>query len=64
MIRIKSIVEIINECDRKDMNKKFQEMPLNGLRDHCSSALEEELKTCLGDDWKVHVKDVEVTENE
>lgn len=64
MIRIKSIVEIINECDRKDMDKKFQEMPLNDLRDHCSSALEEELKLCLGDDWKVHVKDVEVTENE
>ena len=44
------------------MGKEFQEMPLNDLRNHCSSTLKEELKLCLGDDWKVHVKDVEVTE--
>lgn len=62
MIKVKSIVEIINECDRKDMDKKFQEMPLNDLRNHCSSALEEELKSCLGDECKINIKDVEVTE--
>ena len=62
MIRIKAIVEIIYDCERKDMDKKFQEMPLNDLRNHCSSALDEELKSCLGDECKIHIKDVEVTE--
>lgn len=62
MIKVKSIVEIINECDRKDMSKEFQKKSLTDLRDHCSSALEEELKLCLGNGWEVHIKDVEVTE--
>ena len=64
MIRVKSIVEIINECDRKDMSKEFQEMSLADCKNYCSSALKEELKSCLGDEWRVHVKSVEVTENE
>lgn len=62
MIKVKSVVEIIYECDRKDMSKEFQEMPLNDLRNNCSSALKEELKLCLGNGWEVHIKDVEVTE--
>lgn len=52
MIKVKSIVEIIYECNREDMDKKVQKMPLTDLRNHCSSALEEELKLCLGNDGK------------
>lgn len=62
MIRIKAIVEIIYDSERKDMSKEFQEMPLNDLRNHCSSALDEELKSCLGDACKINIKDVAVTE--
>lgn len=62
MIEIKSTVEIIYECDRKDMNKEFQEMSLADYKNYCSSALKEELKSCLGDGWEVHIKSVEVTE--
>lgn len=62
MIRVKTIVEIIYECNREDMDKKFQKMPLTDLRNYCPSAFEEELKSCLGDGWKVHIKNVEVTE--
>lgn len=66
MIKIKTTVEITDSYDREDMSKDFQKMSLADLRNYClennSSALEEELKLCLGDDWKVHVKDVEVTE--
>lgn len=62
MIEIKSTVEIIYECDRKDMSKEFQEMSLADYKNYCSSALKEELKSCLGDGWKVHIKSVEVTE--
>nr|DAE20638.1 MAG TPA: hypothetical protein [Siphoviridae sp. ctJ3t72] len=29
MIKVKSIVEIINECDRKDMSKEFQKKVFN-----------------------------------
>lgn len=59
---IKSTVEIIYECDRKDMNKELQEMSLADYKNYCSSALKEELKSCLGDGWEVHITSVEVTE--
>lgn len=62
MIRLKTIVEIIYECDRKDMSKEFQEMSLADYKNYCSSALKEELKSCLGDGSEVHIKSVEVTE--
>lgn len=62
MIKIKSVVEIINECDRKDMSKELQKKSLTDLRNYCSSAVEEELKLCLGNGWEVHIKSVEVTE--
>lgn len=62
MIRVKAIVEIIYECNREDMDKKVQKMPLTDLRNCCSSAFEEELKSCLGEECEVHTKSVEVTE--
>lgn len=66
MIKVKSIVEIIYECDRKDMSKEFQEMSLADLKNYClknkSSPLKEELESCLGDACEVRIKDVEVTE--
>jgi hypothetical protein len=62
MIKVKSIVEIIYECDRKDMDKEFQKKSLTDMNNYCSSALKEELKSCLGDGWKVHMKSVEVSE--
>ena len=62
MIKIKSTVEIIYECDRKDMNKELQVMSIPEYKYYCSSALKEELKSCLGDGWEVHIKSVEVTE--
>lgn len=64
MIRLKTIVEIIYECDRKDMSKEFQEMSLADFKNYCSSPLKEELKSCLGDACKIKIKSVEVTENE
>ncbi len=66
MIKIKTIVEIIDSYDREDMGKEFKEMSLADLRNYClennSSALEEELKSCVGDQCEVHIKHVEVTE--
>lgn len=66
MIRLKTIVEIIYECDREDMSKEFKEMSLADFKNYClknkSSALKEELKSCLGDACKINIKDVEVTE--
>ena len=32
MIRLKTIVEIIYECDREDMSKEFKEMSLADLK--------------------------------
>lgn len=68
MIRLKIIVEIIYDCERKDMSKEFQEMSLADLKNYClknkSSPLKEELKSCLGDECEVHIKDVEVTEEQ
>ena len=66
MIRLKTIVEIIYDCERKDMSKEFQEMSLADLKNYClknkSSPLKEELESCLGDACEVRIKDVEVTE--
>lgn len=66
MIRLKTIVEIIYDCERKDMGKEFQEMSLANLKNYClknkSSTLKEELESCLGDACKINIKSVEVTE--
>lgn len=66
MIRLKTIVEIIYDCERKDMSKEFQEMSLADFKNYClknkSSPLKEELKSCLGDECKINIKSVEVTE--
>lgn len=66
MIKIKTTVEITDSYDREDMSKDFQKMSLADLRNYClennSSALEEELKSCLGDECKINIKSVEVTE--
>lgn len=66
MIRLKTIVEIRYECERKDMLKEFQEMSSADLKNYFlknkASPLEEELESCLGDACKVRIKDVEVTE--
>lgn len=68
MIRLKTIVEIIYDCERKDMSKEFQEMSLADFKNYClknkSSPLKKELKSCLGDECKINIKSVEVTENE
>lgn len=44
------------------MSKELQKKSLTDLRNYCSSAVEEELKLCLGNGWEVHIKSVEVTE--
>lgn len=66
MIRLKTIVEIIYDCERKDMSKAFQEMSLADLKNYWlkneSSPLKEELESCLGDACEVRIKDVEFTE--
>lgn len=67
MIKIKMIVEITDSYDREDMSKDFQKMSLADLRNYClennSSALEEELKSCVGDQCEVHIKDVVIMES-
>lgn len=68
MIKLKTIVEITYEIERKDMGKEFQEMSLTEFKNYClkdnSSLLEKELKSCLGEEFKINIKSVEVSEND
>lgn len=65
MIKIKSIVEITYERNREDLDEDFQKMSLKDLRKHCLnniSGCENTIKAALCAQFKVHIKDVEVTE--
>lgn len=65
MIKIKTIVEITDEHNREDLDQDFQKMSLKDLREYClnnSSERENEIKDTLCAQSKVHIKDVEVTE--
>lgn len=65
MIKIKTIIEIIDEFNREDMGKEFQKMSLEDLQKCClnnSSERENEIKDTFCAQSKVHIKDVEVTE--
>lgn len=65
MIKVKTIVEITQEHNREDLDEDFQKMSLKDLRKHCLnniSCCENAIKTALCARFKVHVKDVEVTE--
>ena len=41
------------------MIKELQEMSLADYKNYCSSALKEELKSCLGDACEVRIKNIE-----
>lgn len=65
MIKCKSVVEITDEHNREDLDQDFQKMSLKDLREYClnnSSERENEIKDTLCAQSKVHIKDVEVTE--
>lgn len=65
MIRIKTLVEIIDEHNREDLDEDFQKMSLKDLRNYClnnNSEHEKEIKDVLCSESKVHIKDVEVSE--
>lgn len=65
MIKVKTIVEITQEHNREDLDEDFQKMSLKDLRKHCLnniSGCENAIKAALGPQIKVHIKDVEVSE--
>ena len=67
MIRLKTIVEITDEFNREDLDLDFQKMSLKDLQNYClsnSSERENEIKDAICANSKVHIKDVEVTEND
>lgn len=65
MIKIKTIVEITDEHNREDLDEEFQKMSLKDLREYClnnNSEREGAIKDALCSESKVHIKDVEVSE--
>lgn len=65
MIKIKTIIEIIDEHNREDLDEDFQKMSLKDLREYClnnTSERENAIKDVLCSQSKVHIKDVEVSE--
>lgn len=65
MIKVKTIVEITQEHNRENLDEDFQKMSLKDLRKHCLnniSGCENAIKAALCARFKVHIKDVEVTE--
>lgn len=65
MIKTKTIVEITEEHNREDLDEDFQKMSLKDLRNYCLNNIsehEKEIKVALGPQIKVHIKDVEVSE--
>jgi hypothetical protein len=65
MIKVKTIVEITYEHNREDLDEDFQKMSLKDLRKYCLnniSECENAIKAALCAQFKVHIKDVEVTE--
>jgi hypothetical protein len=65
MIKVKTIVEITQEHNREDLDENFQKMSLKDLRKHCLnniSECENVIKAAFCGQFKVHIKDVEVTE--
>lgn len=65
MIKTKTIIEITEEHNREDLDEDFQKMSLKDLRNYClnhNSEHEKEIKDAFGSQIKVHIKDVEVSE--
>lgn len=65
MIKTKTIIEITEEHNREDLDEDFQKMSLKDLRNYClnnNSEHEKEIKAAFGLQIKVHIKDVEVSE--
>lgn len=65
MIKIKTIVEITDEHNREDLGENFQKMSLKDLRKCCLNNISERenaIKDTICSQSKVHIKDIEVTE--
>lgn len=65
MIKIKTIVEITDELNREDLDLDFQKMSLKDLQNYClnnNSERENAIKDAICAKSKVHIKNVEVTE--
>lgn len=65
MIKIKTIVEITGMLSREELRTEFQKMSLKDLRNYClnnKSDRENAIKDAVCSRSKVHIKDVEVSE--
>lgn len=65
MIKIKTIVEITDEHNRKDLDEDFQKMSSKDLQNYCLNNISERenaIKDAVCSQSKVHIKSIEVTE--